>query len=158
MKPSDDATQFVLRCFDRREGVFSYDVPRGQRLYLSRAMAGTGILALAHAGMHNSQEATRSGDWILEHMFDQYNRSTSYRDSYHYGVFHCCQAMYQLGGHHWKQFYPPTVQTLLINQNTEGSWKTDSHDEHAPSGRTYTTSLVVLTLAAPNQLLPVFQR
>ena len=124
----------------------------------SRGMAGAGILALAHAGMHNSRQAKRSGDWILQHQFGEYNRPLQPRDSYHYGVFHCCQAMYQLGGHYWKQFYPPTVRTLLANQNADGSWNPDTFRGHRPFGKTYTTALVVLALAAPNQLLPIYQR
>jgi hypothetical protein len=66
--------------------------------------------------------------------------------------------MYQLGGHHWEQFFPPTVSTLLTNQQADGSWPADTHFADGQFGNCYTTALVVLALGAPNQFLPVFQR
>jgi hypothetical protein len=126
-------------------------------------MAGAGILALAHAGFHGAPEAPRSGEWLLRHGFDEYNVLIQFNqaqphDRYHYGVFNSCQAMYQLGGRHWKEFFPRVVRTLLENQNQDGSWPADSHWHDGMFGTAYTTALVVMTLGAPNQLLPVFQR
>jgi hypothetical protein len=50
------------------------------------------------------------------------------------------------------------VRTLLENQQPDGSWPADSHWHDGQFGNAYTTALVVMTLGAPNQLLPVFQR
>ncbi len=124
-------------------------------------MAGAGILALAHAGFHNSEEARRAGDWLLrEQGFGDYNASIlgAASDRYHYGLFNCGQAMYQLGGNYWEQFFPPAVQALLANQQRDGSWPADSQFHDAIFGSAYTTSLALITLGAPNQLLPIFQR
>jgi hypothetical protein len=127
-------------------------------------MAGAGVLALSHAGEHDSEELQRTGDWILEHDFDAYNQSrmqtsaSEQADLYHYGVFNCSQAMYQLGGRHWQQFFPRTVRTLLANQLPNGSWPAENRGFDGKFGRAYTTALVVLSLGAPNQLLPIFQR
>ena len=81
-------------------------------------MAGAGILCVAHAGLHHTQEAQRAGDWLLAHPFDQYNATIPGQssDRYHYGLFTCCQAMYQFGGKYWEQFYPPAVEAVLANQ------------------------------------------
>ncbi|MCA9238635.1 MAG: terpene cyclase/mutase family protein [Planctomycetales bacterium] len=161
-EPIDNAVDYVRRCFDRDFGVFEYEVSGRDRR--SRGMAGAGILALAHAGMHNSPEAQKSGDWILEHPFDKYNEfiefsaDNRHKDRYHYGLFNCSQAMYQLGGRHWEQFYPTAVRVLLANQRPDGSWPIDSNGLDGKYGACYSTSLAVLTLAAPNQLLPIFQR
>lgn len=156
----DDAVAYVLRCYNRGYGTFEYNIgPEDRR---TRAMAGVGILALAHAGRHDRAEAISAADWVLQHGFTNYNNlarfSQSYSsDRYHYGVFYCCQAMYQIGGRHWAQFFPPTARTLVANQNADGSWDAEGrHDENY--GRAYTTSLVVLALGAPNQLLPIYQR
>jgi hypothetical protein len=123
-------------------------------------MNGAGILALAHAGFHNSQEARRAGDWLLSRGFGEYNATIPGQrsDRYHYGVFTCCQAMYQLGGPYWERFFPPAVEAMLANQQPDGSWPVDSQFHDSPYGSTYSTALVVVTLGAPNQLLPVFQR
>jgi hypothetical protein len=66
--------------------------------------------------------------------------------------------MYQLGGNYWKQFFPRAVKTLLANQRSDGSWDAESHHHDAQFGNSYTTALVVLTLGAPNQFLPIYQR
>ena len=160
-QPINDAVAYVLRCFTPEFGTFEYEVSRDDRR--TRAMAGAGILALAHTSQHNRPESMAAADFILRHDFRRYNRQSrvgnySYNsDRYHYGVFYCTLAMYQIGGRHWAQFYPPTAQTLLSNQNSDGSWQAEgAHDGHY--GRAYTTSLVVLALSAPNQLLPIYQR
>jgi hypothetical protein len=159
-EPIDRAVGFVLRCFSPEFKTFEYDVkPEDRR---SRAMAGAGILALAHSGMHNRPEARAAADWILAHGFGNYNEAqqfgtTYHGDRYHYGVFYCSQAMYQMGGHYWQQFFPATVPVLLANQRLDGSWAEESNQDMR-FGRTYTTALVVLALGAPNQILPIFQR
>jgi hypothetical protein len=153
----DDAVAFVKRSFDRRQGVFIYSTRRPSR---TRSMAGAGILALAHAGFHNSEEARRAGDWLLANGFEQYNATMPGQssDRYHYGLFTCCQAMYQLGGNYWEQFYPPAVEAVLANQQADGSWPVDSQYHDAPYGNAYSTALVIIMLGAPNQLLPIYQR
>jgi len=160
-EPVQQAVNYVRRCFNSRYGVFEYTARDGDGR--SRAMAGAGVLAFAHAGLHHSQEARRSGDWIRKYHFDRYNRVEEFtrqypKDRYHYGVFNCCQAMYQLGGEHWQQFFPRVTKTLLANQARDGAWQAENHPEDRKFGRAYTTALVVLALGAPNQFLPVFQR
>jgi hypothetical protein len=153
----DAAVAFVRRSFDQREGVFVYSTRRPSR---TRSMVGAGILAMAHAGMHNSEEAQRSGEWLMHHGFGQYNATipNAASDRYHYGLLICCQAMYQLGGQYWEAFYPPAVTAVLSNQQPDGSWPADSQFHDSPYGTAYSTALAVIMLGAPNQLLPIFQR
>jgi hypothetical protein len=161
-KSIDDAVAYVRRTFSERYGAFGYAA--GDHYdFRSRGMAGAGILALAHAGQHNAPEARRSGEWILRNGFDKYNTidpfTQSYsNDRYHYGLFNCCQGMYQLGGRYWEEFFAPAVKTLLANQQADGSWPAESHFNDGKFGNAYTTALVLLTLGAPNQLLPIYQR
>ena len=158
----DEAVAYVRRTYSKRYGAFAYAVGPTSDLR-SRGMAGAGILALAHAGFHNAPEAKQSGDWILRNNFDRYNEIMPFTrissiDRYHYSLFNCCQGMYQLGGDYWEQFFPRVVETLLANQQADGSWPAESHFYDAPFGNCYTTALVLLTLGAPNDLLPIYQR
>jgi hypothetical protein len=159
-QPIDDAVGYVGRCYSQQHGVFEYVA--GTDDDRSRAMAGAGILALAHAGFHGAAEAQHSAEWLLQHNFDRYNvilpLGPNRHDRYHYALFASCQGMYQLGGRYWQEFFPRTVNTLLANQLPDGSWPADSHWHDGQFGRAYTTALVVMTLGAPNQLLPIFQR
>lgn len=160
-EPIDSAVKYVTNCFHKQHGTFTYTAQKSQ---LSRGMAGAGILALAHAGMHQSPQADAAGKWILQYPFTDYNREVQFgpriesKDRYHYALFNCSQGMYQLGDKYWSQFFPPTAQTLINNQQPDGSWPLDSRGSDSPFGQTYTTSLVILSLGAPNQLLPIFQR
>jgi hypothetical protein len=160
-EPIDDAVAYVRRCYSKKYGSFMYANDGAD--CRSRAMNGAGILALAHAGFHNSPEALLAGDFILAHDFQRYNVFLRFHkefvhDQYHYGLFMCCQGMYQLGGRYWEAFFPPVVETLLANQRPDGSWPAENHHYDARFGNAYTTSLVLLTLGAPNQLLPIYQR
>lgn len=158
----DAAVGYVRRTYYTRYGAFGYAA--GDHYdFRSRGMAGAGILALAHAGDHKSPEALNSGHWILEQGFANYNEIIQFthgwpNDRYHYGLFNCCQGMYQLGGEFWEQFYPPVVKTLLENQQPDGSWPPESHFHDGQFGSAYTTALVLLTLGAPNDFLPIYQR
>jgi len=66
--------------------------------------------------------------------------------------------MYQLGGRHWRGFFPPMVEVLLESQAKDGSWQAENHQLDGPYGNRYTTAINVLALSASNQLLPIFQR
>ncbi len=156
----DRAMKYVEACYDKKSGVFVYD--SFSKKTKSRALAGAGVVALAHGGRHYTEQAQKSGDWILTRDFTKYNADKSIGnltwqpDRFHYGVFHCSQAMYQLGGKHWSGFYPPVVETLLANQKDDGSWPAEKYDKRY--GNCYSTSLCLLSLSIPNQLLPMFQR
>jgi hypothetical protein len=156
------AVDYVRRCFLNKHGTFTYKDPQSNRV--SRGMAGAGILALAHSGLHHTPEAQRTGDWILKSGFHQYNVSGRIRgsvpkhDRYHYGLLTCSQAMYQLGGRHWHEFFPRTAALLISNQNIDGSWNAEKLCNDGQFGNAYTTAIGVIALSASNQLLPIFQR
>jgi len=158
----DEAVEYISRCYHKKLKtfvLFSYS-----RDHRSRGMAGAGILALAHAGKHKTEEARAAGDWLLQEGFPVYNESRRYNtrqwvdDRYHYGVFLACQAMHQMGGDNWKTFYPPTIQVVLDNQDENGAWANENHGYDTRFGNAYTTALMTLTLGTPNELLPIFQR
>ncbi len=153
-----DAVAYIRRSFSKRYGTFTYTINRGD--VRSRGMTGAGILALGHAGFHNSTEAKQAGEELLGYSFDVYNGNQPFprRDRYHYSLFMCCQGMYQLGSPYWEQFFPRTVRAVLAHQQADGSWDAETYQRDRRFGNTYTTALVILAVGAPNQLLPVFQR
>jgi hypothetical protein len=161
-EPVTRAIGYVRRCFRDDAGSFSYKTGHENRV--SRGMSGAGVLALAHAGLHGTPEAKAAGQWILQSGFDEYggfgrlSGSRREDDRYHYGLLTCCQAMYQLGGTQWHEFYPPTVHAILSGQRSDGSWDDENHRRDRDFGNAYTSAICVLALGASNQLLPVFQR
>ena len=158
----DSAVEYVESCFLKR-GDRQVHAYLGSNVHkCTRAMAGAGVLALAHAGKHNSKEAALSGEWILKHDFSNYNNdrapyaATGHKDRYHYGALQCSQAMFQLGGKYWDEFFPILVDALLTNQEANGSWPPERRE--SDYGSCYSTALSILSMSVPNQMLPIFQR
>jgi hypothetical protein len=152
----DDAIKYVEKCYDPRRQLFRYR-NYGSYRAPTRAMSGAGIVSLSLGGRHQTEMAQQAGKWVLSQSFDDYNRCPNANDAYHYSAFYCSQAMFQLGGDYWSQFYPRLMKTLLANQRANGSWDPEG-SSHSYYGNTYTTALVVLTLTPPYQLLPIYQR
>ena len=156
------AVKYVEGCFIEQEDRQVHAYLSQDKNACTRAMAGAGILALAHAGKNDSKEAVASGEWLLKHSFGRYNDSApiygkrTAEEHYHYASVLCSQAMFQLGGKYWKQFFPPLAKTLLANQQPNGAWPPEKSAHRY--GSTYSTALSVLALSVPNQLLPIFQR
>ena len=96
----DAAVKYVENCFLTRRDQQVHAYFAKNPISCTRAMAGAGVLALAHAGKHNSKQAIASGEWILKHDFNDYNVDTPIYgtdwlpDRYHYGSILCTQAMF----------------------------------------------------------------
>ena len=150
----DRAVRYVVACFDSREQCFRY---HPHDTCTRRAMSGAGILALTHGGQFDHRLARQAGDWLLAHPYRDYNAAADANQWFHYGLFYTVPAMYMLGGRHWEQFFPVTVDTILRHQQTDGSWPPEP-DDNVRYGNVYTTALVVTALNTPNQLLPIMQR
>ena len=156
VEPIDDALGYVRRSFSKERGAFIYGhVPPGD--HSTRAVVGSGILSLSLGGEHQSEIARTAGKWVLQHPFDRYNQVEYHEERYHYSAYYCSQAMFQLGGDYWKQFYPRFMNVLLENQQADGSWSPEGNRD-GNFGSAYTTALVILALSPPYQLLPIFQR
>ena len=153
-----EAMDYVHRLFDVNQRSFVYGIGDSKQRYCTRGMAGAGIVCLALGGEHRSQTARIAGEWILRNSFEPYNNSRQADDRYHYGAFYCSQAMFQLGGDYWDRFFPPLLRVLAEAQHQDGSWDVESVQEDQGFGNVYTTSLAVLALAAPYQILPIYQR
>ena len=77
-------------------------------------------------------------------------------DRYHYSAYYCSQAAFQLGSEYWSKFYPPLMNALVDHQRPDGSW--DLEHQEAIYGNVYSTSLSILALTPPYQILPIYQR
>jgi hypothetical protein len=152
----DEALAYVRRCHNRKDGTFWYAL-RGTERVTTRAMVGAGTLSLSLGGQHETPEARQAGDWLLAHPFNTYRGRVMPLDRFFYGTFYCSQAMFQLGGRYWNEFFPTLLRTLALNQNPDGSWEREVQTD-GMFGNVYTTAMATLALTPPYQLLPVFQR
>jgi hypothetical protein len=150
----DEARGYIRRGFDQRQSAYTYNLPGGAHL-ATRGVVGGAIVSLALGGEHQSENIQKAADWILRASFRKYNQGIG---PYHYGAYYCSQAMCQLGGKHWQDFFPPLAETLMANQAEDGSWDIERDNNGDYFGHTYTTSLAVLALTPAYQLLPIYQR
>lgn len=153
----DDAVGYVMRCWNDTQGIFYYKTS-GEESRWSRGMVGAGVLSLAMAGQHQTRMAQRAGDWLAARPFRAFGETYGGGDRFFYSAYYCSQAMAQLGGRYWKQFFPTFATTLLECQDASGAWPTEPYGSDRQFGNTYTTAMAVLSLTPPLQLLPVYQR
>jgi hypothetical protein len=144
----------------KRDGQFTYT--RG----------GRGTVAMAAAGVVCLQEFAQYDDWRIEKSMKVVHREI--RDSARgqssrqapmdaYTLYYVGQALYQVGGPSWKQYYPPLrdslVKTQVVNpQRPEehGKWRAGGRVGGRP-GDLYSTSAACFILAMPNRYLPILQ-
>jgi hypothetical protein len=154
----EEAMAYVHRCWDPASGTFNYIASGMEDFGPSRGMVGAGILSLSLAGQHQTEMALTAGNWLLANPYRAVGEHVGSRDRYFYGAYYCSQAMAQLGGRYWDRWFPQFVDVLLSGQSREGSWVADFAGSEAQYGESYTTSMAVLSLTPPYQLLPVYQR
>ena len=144
----DDAVGCVKRSA-HPQGGFGYGLGGSG---LSPAMSGTGVLCMELCGKHLSPEAIQAGDWILRAGVRPYATPFQY-----YTMYYCSQAMFQLGGHYWKQYWPAAAEEILKRQLPDGSFPLGQAEE-AGAGPAYSTAMAVLSLGVRYRLLPIYQR
>lgn len=149
-----EGLDFVLRCYDKRMGTFMY-VPNDP-MKATRGMMGAGVVCLFLTGHKDDEMEERCSRWMLNRPFRQYNVGIIQFDHFHYGAYYQSQAAMQIGGGTWEKFYPNMTHVLIANQNSNGSWQPEH--KHPELGEVYSTTMSILALTTPYQLLPIYQR
>lgn len=146
----DRAIQYMRRCSNyESDGGFNYQI--GQR-QSGPARTGAGILSLVMAGLKDSPECQGGIRYLQTHPLGVGNE-WPYREHYYYTLYYITQAMYQIGGDHWKQWYPMVRDRLLKERSADGSWSVGSE-----AGSEYATAMAMLVLQVPAGLLPIYQK
>jgi hypothetical protein len=155
----DEGLDFVERCFvanpaEREDGIFRYrPLTVQQDARPSLANSGSAVLTLILGGRHESQMVRAGIDWFLARDYPS-PQKTAY---FYLATYYSSQAMAQVGGTVWNRLYPQIVERVVAEQNPNGSWPAGRGSE-VNFGPCYSTSLAVLALTPPYQLLPIYQR
>jgi len=106
------------------------------------------------AGAYEHPVAKKALGYILKKLkAARWNTSSVFSGHQYYAILYTGQAMYLSSEENWKQFFPPTRDFLIRAQNDgDGSWQGDG------VGKTYGTSIALLTLQLPYKCLPILQR
>lgn len=154
----DEAVAYLERVYDPGRRTFRYEIHTDDEPHNhTRGMAGAGVLSMSLAGRHHSEMAQNAARYILRQPFDQYVRPGRGEEYPCYGAFYCSQAMFQMGGKFWSEFYPTMSRTIVKAQRDDGSWSMQAGKD-VGYGAQYMTALTILALTPPYQTLPIFQR
>jgi hypothetical protein len=116
-----------------------------------------GMLAMQYHGRRDDPRVRKAADWIVDHPIPPQGSLPSVYHTWYLSS----QAMAQVGGEHWKNFYPRLVRTLMSHQSPDGHWRLDrwiGWGNETKLGPAYYTAVAVLCLTLPDQLLPIHQR
>jgi len=153
----DRAVQYILMCWDKADGGFRYQP--GNYLGTGMARTGAGVLCLALCGQHEHPATIAGGEYMLRHM--PRTVKTDLGIGFYYGEYYCSQAMFQLGGRYWEAWAPVMYDTLIREQQADGSWPEDTpRGSGLPTaaGTPYSTALAVLAMTVSCRQLPIYQR
>ena len=147
------AVAYTQRSYSKSRKTFNYNVGRDEN---RPAMAGVGALCLALGGKHDDERLLYVSQTLQQINF---NDLLSPRTKKHFPMYTCyysSQAAAQIGGTCWRNTYYNLCRSLLSIQQDNGSWRNVWRVKWA--GDCYSTSLAVLSLTTPYQLLPIYQR
>ncbi|MEM1069833.1 MAG: prenyltransferase/squalene oxidase repeat-containing protein, partial [Planctomycetota bacterium] len=145
------AISYILNC-RAADGSFTYMPGSGRG---TASMTGVAVLCLELCGEHGHESIVPAGDFILREPPQITQDGIPYRFRY-YAFYYCGQAMFQLGGKHWETFAPHMYDSLLGDQDQDGSWSYPSGGSQFSN--TYPTALAILTLTVSARQLPIYQR
>ena len=141
-----NATTYILRCYKKNEKGFAYQ-PSSQ---ISPAMTGVGVLTLYLLEQPDRPEIPEAARYLAS---TNLNDDTRFP---YYTLYYVTQAAFRLGGDTWTKLWKASSDYLVAHQLEDGSWP-QSRTYEEP-GRMYATAMALLTLDAPNRLVPVQQR
>jgi hypothetical protein len=135
-----------MKCYRENEGGFSYQPWQGA----TQSMTGVAVLNLYLLTGSDRPEVTAAARFLRERPIDDGTRFT------YYGTYYATQAAFQAGDQTWDAVWTNAQTRLLASQMPDGGWPQSRSGEEP--GRTYATSMAVLTLSVPYRLLPIYQR
>ena len=149
------------RCYEsdttlHEKGVFRYrpyESDPKSNPQITHANTASAMLTLILGGRHDHEGIVTGVNWFRSRPYPK-----PWEGSYFYlASYYSSQAMAQVGGETWNAIYPQIARNMLQEQTDEGAWPVGSGRER-DFGSAYSTSLAILALTPPYQLLPIYQR
>lgn len=165
-----------LRRSQKTDGSFKYSIQQDRSTYALTAAAVSSFYLLGEYG-GDPADAQRIDDGV-RFLSESLGAALKTRQWYSYGHFYAAWAAWQRDGARGGEDAPPSgadadrrarrepfwgpwhnrvYPALLSQQRSDGSWA-DEEPEHYRFGDLLPTAFSVLTLAIPDELLPIFQR
>lgn len=142
----DRCIEYVKRS-QNPDGGFMYMLSQPGDSQFARSAAG--IAALQSAGIYDTEEVRRGITYLRQ---QKIRGDTTPQDRYFfYGHYYAVQAMWQVGGDPWNQWYREISGNILSREIPDGGWMDGISTDYA-------TAMACLILQTPQSYLPIFQR
>ncbi len=160
-KPADGQRNASEADQQRMAGQFTYDKGGGQATV---AMAAAGVVCLQEFGQYDDWRIGKNMEVIAAAIREQKPAPKSGQVPFDgYTLYYVGQALYQVGGQNWIDYYPRLRDHLVAAQVAEpannlrdGMWQSGGHVGGHP-GELYGTAVACFVLAMPNRYLPILQ-
>lgn len=126
-------------------GSFSYTLGFGGGG--SFALTAAGLVSLYSAGIYDGPMINNG----LTYLKKSGGRRGTHGHYYFYGHYYAVQAFWHAGGDDWETWYNDIRVQLLQKQNADGSWSS----QYGPA---FATSMALIILQMPKDIVPVFAR
>lgn len=137
-------------CLESSTGIFREKKWGNRERFVTQA---GGIRVLIAEGLENEPDVARAIDVIARMHFDQDVGGATGGEEF-LGAVYATQALMLIDGKVYDEWYQRITQALHRSQNADGSWL----GHHCITGRVFCTACSVMTLLAPNRLLPLVER
>ncbi|MBI5724678.1 MAG: squalene--hopene cyclase [Planctomycetes bacterium] len=145
---------------EKFSGRFTYQGNAGGKP--SIAMASAGAVCLQEFGQYDDfriirslYEATKDAEQTMK------EKMAASKDSLPldpYTLYYLTQALYQVGGKYWRQYYPIIRDNVARTQIRGGRNRSEQNGSwQANYGNPYATAVAVFVLTIPNRFLPILQ-
>jgi hypothetical protein len=114
-------------------------------------MVGAGALSMMALGEYEAKETQRAINYLFKNANIVLTGGWPY-----YSAYYCVQAMYQVGGKYWEEWYPKVQKTIL--QHLKGGKVGESIGGEISGGDVVGTGFAIIALSIPKGLMPLFQR
>jgi hypothetical protein len=141
----EKAIEYIEKCYEPNTGGFRYQ-PGSRGPGFARTAAGCAVLQLT--GKYDAAQIPKAIEFM--------KKTADTREHFWYGHYYAIHAMHQVGGKEWAEWYERMSTKLIKLQGPAGDFS-EPRDGHG-AGPVYQTSIAVIMLSVPANLLPIYQR
>ena len=145
LKTIDRAVEYIAKSAQPDGGIAYRAGMGGSRPAISAAAVAT----LYNAGQYDHAMARKCLAYVVKNVKVE---GGAVQGHYYYAHLYMSQAMWQVGGKHWRDYFPKMREHLIKSQSANGSWNGDG------VGTIYGTAIATLILQLPYQNLPILMR
>ena len=118
----------------------------------SIALTAAGVCSLYSAGIYDGPVIESAIDWLKKNPLHATSERGTVGRNYYYAMYYSAQAMWQIGGDTWSNWFTAMRDKLIREQAADGSWTDPS------IGAEFGTAIGLITLNTPNNYLPIFAK